>query len=254
MINILDASNIRCDKNWSWVSEHNNWKGYHFWYVYGGSGNISTSDKYYTLRKGDVFLFDLKDNHICNHDPSNPLCVYTVYFQAPNILSSHILQKHVQDSCLLGNMIKYIVEQYESKTTKNINVWLEAVLSEFTNEITAPHKKHPVIDILNEMLEKKRDYMLTLREICDKSGYSKNQLIRIVKKETGYTPIRYQMNYKIEYAKSLLLYSDEPITGISRQVGFLDSNYFSKVFKTYVGVSPTVLRNSNSMVGLTEVK
>ncbi len=249
-VNILDACKIRCEKNWSWDSDNNNWEGYHFWYVYSGTVSISTANKHYSLKANDVFLFDLKNNHICRHDPLNPLCVYTIYFQSPTLLSSHVSQKLIENCALLGKMIEYIVEKYENKAMTNINIWLEAVLSEFTNKVVNPNGKHPVVRAIDELLEKRRNSMLMLGELCDEIGYSKNHLIRLVKKETGYTPIRYQMNYKMDYAKSLLLYSDEPIVSVSEQVGFLDANYFTKVFKEYVGVSPSRLRSSTNTTEL----
>ncbi|KGQ35878.1 helix-turn-helix domain-containing protein, partial [Gallibacterium genomosp. 1] len=49
---------------------------------------------------------------------------------------------------------------------------------------------------------------------------------------------------RINYAKQLLFTTNDPISSISRNVGFTDPLYFSRVFKKKVGVSPKVFRES----------
>ena len=58
------------------------------------------------------------------------------------------------------------------------------------------------------------------------------------------TPIQYQMQQKMNYAAKMLLYSDKTVTEIGEEVGMKDSNYFSKVFKKYMGKSPRNYRTS----------
>ncbi|MFI3213291.1 MAG: AraC family transcriptional regulator [Eubacteriales bacterium] len=236
------ARNIECAPEWSWDSDSNQWEGYHFWCVYEGEVTISTSTKEYNLESGDVFLFDLNENHICRHNPKNPLSVYAIYFQASILTLTQTTKKHISNHPLVGQMMRHVVKLFEQKAYDDVEIWMKAILTEFTSNTSEAIALHPTIAILNQVLQKSMSQMLTLTDMCQETGYSKNQLIRIVRKETGLTPIHYQMQYKIESVKSQLIYSNESIANIGLQIGFVDANYFSKVFKQYVGMSPSEFR------------
>ena len=47
---------------------------------------------------------------------------------------------------------------------------------------------------------------------------------------------------RIEAAKTMLIQSERPISAIAESVGISDYNYFSKIFRTAVGVSPSEFR------------
>jgi AraC family L-rhamnose operon transcriptional activator RhaR len=55
-------------------------------------------------------------------------------------------------------------------------------------------------------------------------------------------PTAYLAQSRAERAAVLLLHSDEPITGISRAVGWPDQNYFARRFKAHYGLSATMYR------------
>ena len=52
----------------------------------------------------------------------------------------------------------------------------------------------------------------------------------------------YLIRYRIQKAKHLLAAGDKTITEIALEVGFSDNNYFSRVFREEVGVSPLAYR------------
>lgn len=79
-------------------------------------------------------------------------------------------------------------------------------------------------------------------EIADAVGDSEDYLSRVFSRELGLTPWDYLNRYRILQAKSLLLNSTEYIGNISRQVGFKDQAYFSRVFHKVTGHSPHAFR------------
>ena len=85
---------------------------------------------------------------------------------------------------------------------------------------------------------------LTLDEIASKTYLSKTYLCSIFKKETGETITNYINKVRIE--KSKLLFSDEKlsIVQIANMCGFEDQSYFTKIFKSYVGMTPKKYRES----------
>lgn len=69
-----------------------------------------------------------------------------------------------------------------------------------------------------------------------------SHLMRTFKKEMGTTITTYINNRRIEEAKELLTRSNLLITDISIMVGFSDPQYFSKVFKKLVSMTPKEYR------------
>lgn len=119
---------VKCHPDWFWQSSVNGWNGYHIWLVEGGRGHISVSGEEYELLPGDVFLFDLKEEHFCTHSPQKPLEVSTVYFGCEEIdLRTRIIRKNV----LLGESVKKILECVEKNQTSQACLWLNALVSSF---------------------------------------------------------------------------------------------------------------------------
>ena len=71
---------------------------------------------------------------------------------------------------------------------------------------------------------------------------SRSNLMRLFRQATGQSPIEYLLRLRIQKAMGLLRNSSLTITEIAVQVGFNDSNYFSRQFRQVVGDSPREFR------------
>ena len=71
---------------------------------------------------------------------------------------------------------------------------------------------------------------------------SKGNLIRVFRNATGQTPIEYLIDIRIQHATDLLSKTNLPISEIAYQVGFSDSNYFSRHFNDKLKTTPTNYR------------
>ena len=80
---------------------------------------------------------------------------------------------------------------------------------------------------------------IKLKDLSDIAGVSQNQLIRDFKKVYGMTPMRFLLNCRLQYAKNLLDTTEMEITEIAFASGFMDSGYFSKMFRRKYGITPT---------------
>ena len=76
-------------------------------------------------------------------------------------------------------------------------------------------------------------------------GVNRSYLASSFKKATGYSPKEYLLSLRMERAKSLLEISDMTINGISNAIGYSDQLAFSRMFKKYTGISPTVYRDEH---------
>jgi two-component system response regulator YesN len=61
---------------------------------------------------------------------------------------------------------------------------------------------------------------------------------RIFKSETGETFIEYTTRIKMEHAKEALEQSDKSVDQIAESLGYENTSYFIKLFKSFSGYSP----------------
>ncbi len=85
--------------------------------------------------------------------------------------------------------------------------------------------------------------LCTLAEVAAAVGLSKSQLTAIFKRSTGYSPIAFFINLKMQLACRYLDLTDMTIAEIAAAVGYKDPYYFSRVFSKTIGMAPTVYRN-----------
>lgn len=83
---------------------------------------------------------------------------------------------------------------------------------------------------------------LSLEQIAAQSGISVRHLNRMFKAYYRTTPIAYLQNLRLERSRILLKHSDLPITQLSYECGFNDSNYFARQFARAYGLSPKAYR------------
>ena len=83
---------------------------------------------------------------------------------------------------------------------------------------------------------------LKIDNLCKIFSCSNSYFSHAFKKETGKNFREYLTELRLEDAKYLLKYSQLNVTQISVSLGFLDSNYFSNVFKKNVGITPMEYR------------
>jgi len=83
--------------------------------------------------------------------------------------------------------------------------------------------------------------------IADKMSVTQRYLSDTLKKETGKTTTEHLQLFLIDEAKNLLLVPDASISETAYQLGFEYPQYFSRLFKKKVGISPKQFIESHSM-------
>lgn len=84
---------------------------------------------------------------------------------------------------------------------------------------------------------------LSLKRIAELFSISPSYLSALFRKETGTTLTEYVNSKRIDISVSLLNTTDFSIQNIAAQVGFLDVNYYTRIFKKLKGLSPSAYRN-----------
>ncbi|MFI8687822.1 helix-turn-helix domain-containing protein [Rossellomorea sp. NPDC077527] len=96
--------------------------------------------------------------------------------------------------------------------------------------------------VAHEYIRAYYDRSLTLEEISKIACLSPNHLIRAYSQLYGKTPHRHISEFRIEKAKGLLKDTELSMTVIAFEIGFENPSSFTKIFKQYNGISPTLYR------------
>ena len=106
-------------------------------------------------------------------------------------------------------------------------------------------KTHDIMDKAIEFVHKNYCENLTLEAVAYEIGFSTYYFGKLFKKTYGVSFTDYLTSYRIEQAKKLL--SSDPlltVKGVTYRVGFMDPNYFTRVFKKSEGLTPTEYRTN----------
>lgn len=95
---------------------------------------------------------------------------------------------------------------------------------------------------LIKYVEKNFAKKLTMQDLIDNGNMSESTILRTFKRVTGYPPFEYQMRQRMFASIDKLIYTDWDITQIAYEVGFNDSNYFSRCFKKFINMTPREYR------------
>lgn len=85
---------------------------------------------------------------------------------------------------------------------------------------------------------------ITLEKVAEHVDVHAVYLSRLFKETTGETFKDFITSLRIDKAKKLLAMSSKSIKEVTFDVGYNDQNYFSKLFKTYTGQTPTEYRTA----------
>lgn len=102
-----------------------------------------------------------------------------------------------------------------------------------------------VADAQNLVRTRYMEPNLSLDTVCSALGVSNSYFSSVFKKETGKSFVTYLTDYRMENAAALILETNEKSYKIAEQVGYLDANYFSYVFKKTFGMSPSKYRTEH---------
>lgn len=95
-------------------------------------------------------------------------------------------------------------------------------------------------------MEKNLNRELSLEELSAVAGYSPSHYCTIFKEKTGEAPITYFISLKMHLAAEYLIQSSKSVKEISWLLGYSSQYYFSRLFKSHLGVSPSDYRSQHT--------
>lgn len=108
--------------------------------------------------------------------------------------------------------------------------------------LTARPSPHWAVTALNSYAQKYYQNVLTLSSLSKIYYINENYLGRVYKKQTGKSFSAYLNEVRLKKACALLKRTNNTVIAIAFETGFNNVTYFNRIFKRYIGVTPTAYR------------
>lgn len=110
----------------------------------------------------------------------------------------------------------------------------------FDNDIVL---ENTLVRDITAILKSNIEGKITLSDISEQTYYSKTFIEAVFKKHKNTTIMQYNTILKIEKAKELLREEKLSVGEVAERLGYENANYFIKVFKSQVGITPLKYKN-----------
>ncbi|MFC7619312.1 helix-turn-helix transcriptional regulator [Microlunatus sp. GCM10028923] len=134
----------------------------------------------------------------------------------------------------------------DPKITLEMNA---AMIGEFCRQIKR-YRMRPYSRLVRQAVEEIELHLshnVSPRELAGRLQVSESHLARRFKAETGHTISEYLARERAARAAHLLATTNQPVRDIAAYVGYLDANYFVKVFKSIYDATPTAYRAEHAL-------
>ncbi|MFC4402775.1 AraC family transcriptional regulator [Gracilibacillus xinjiangensis] len=234
-----------------------------FQYTLSGEGEIRIGSEVFPLLEGQAFFVNIPSDH-CYYLPESSEhweFIFITLFGAEAVHYYDIIVEqygHILHMPANARPLNYICRLLEKIETAGISHAYEAsryaysFLMECMQYLEHDQKREEELPVAIaksiSFMEKNYGQDISLNDIVHVSGLSKYHFTRLFAKTLNETPIQYLTRIRIQHAADLLQQSELSIEEIAKNTGYTSGNYFSKVFKSLLNVTPSDYRNSQSFM------
>ena len=228
-------------------------KGYLFQYTLGGEGYFQQNNKATALPPGTGFLVPVPGNsrYFLGEHPWELL-----YLHFDGAAAQPLVQKI---TALTGGILHLLPDSppihmllnLQNRLTSGGHLakyeggeFLYGFLCTLLREMEQPGGKSvsPLVERASGLMQAEYATLSGVDELAQRLQVSTAHLTRQFSACMGVSPIRYLTKLRLEAAMNDLLNSEADLETVARRNGFAGGNYFCKVFRKAVGLSPTQYR------------
>lgn len=148
----------------------------------------------------------------------------------------HLLEQYMEHNEIFK--VKNLVQEIRQKIVEMV---MECVSTESVTDANARSKIQMAVGYIQEHFGEN----LTVNDLAEHYGMSPNYFSSMFKKEMSRSAVNYITELRINQARELLYHSELSVVDISKKVGYEDSQYFFRVFKKYLGMTPLQYREES---------
>ncbi|RXK86641.1 helix-turn-helix domain-containing protein [Filimonas effusa] len=225
-------------------------------FCHEGKGYVTIESTEYTINPGEFIIIPMKASHTYTADKSHPWTIYWVHFKGnaaqeivnrfqKNSAGKMFLQSPGKCIDLFNDIYSQLERGYGKDTLAYVNMsfWHFIAAMLFNEAVDVKETKDKgAIEKAIDFLSKNVDKPVTLEEIAAQASLSPAHFSATFKKRTGFSPIEYFTQLKIQKACQYLLFTELRIKEIAQELGIEDPYYFSRLFTKVIGSSPNQYR------------
>lgn len=145
----------------------------------------------------------------------------------------------------------YIQSLFSCKGISDLHITGHTMYEDFIQRVhkirSGPAHSQQII-ACRDYIELHPEEALPLAELAKRVGYSPQHLSRRFKSEMGVGVSDYIRFVRVERARSMLAYTEEPIREIAKKYRFVSSSYFAKQFQSVTGMLPQQYREKHQKI------
>ena len=223
-------------------------------FIRSGTMRLQYKGQTYYANKGDVILLDCSVPH-CYAAEHNVEFLY-LHFDGSNAhelvrsisAESPLLRK--EETVLVGERLYDLIQSYrrhgiENEVESSLRIYQLLML------LAMPPARMTQRDTpINQTVTYIRAHVgerITLQSLADQAHLSACHYSHEFKRQTGFSPMEYVINTRLEKAKMLLLQTTLSVVDIAYEVGYESGSSLSSLFIKKVGCSPREYRRSNGV-------
>ncbi len=245
---------------------------YEIFIVCSGTATHKTEQGEKKLSEGDIILIQPGAWH--SFSDTNKLNIINIKFDAKPLASSYSIffkenprlkffledKKAIYERYLNKKELRVILEkitEIESELKYKEDAYKFEIMTIFSRLASILYKGFtsfeqenninaitPISDYIEELYNKP----IKINDLSEKFNMTKGTLFRLFRVNLNSSPLQYQTELRIKRAKYLLKFSKKTIKEISEEIGFSDSNYFARQFKTITGTTASNYRKTKLML------
>lgn len=134
---------------------------------------------------------------------------------------------------------------FQKSTLQALQDELLAQLERCEKSLEAQPQRKTTNVIIRYLEQEFSNSELSISMVSEHIHLTPSHISHIFKADTGMSIKQYLLEYRISAAKKLLKNRDRKLQEIARLCGFQDANYFSKIFRRSVGMTPSEYREKS---------
>lgn len=205
-------------------------------YVVSGFGIFNIDGKSYKLRSGEMFVIPPFVETYYEADSQNPWNYIWIGFT-----SSGPLPLQPENTIYSPEALRIFEDMKKCEKLENgKSAFLAARLWDLF-ALLLDSKKENTDHIEKALNCIHTEYMngITVQYIAKKINLNRSYFSALFKKRMGLSPEQYLINYRMNFAASLMVNQGKNVSTAAYSVGYTDIYNFSRMFKQHYGLSPT---------------
>ncbi|GAA4307237.1 AraC family transcriptional regulator [Mucilaginibacter gynuensis] len=221
-------------------------------YCVEGGGYIYINGIQHELQPNTYFIIPKNVPHRYNSNENNPWSIYWVHFTGDT--AEKIYERFLIDNQPVVHAIPYdenritLFEQIYSILEHSFNEKEMEIMNfnllHFITSLIYYKEANPAVyntdSISNSIsfMKKNIHEKFGIEELAKQQSLSVSHYSRSFKQKTGSSPINYFNQLKVQKSCQYLYFTDRSIKEICSELGFDDQFYFSRLFRSVIGMSP----------------